>query len=220
MADILLSGIGVSALSGSVGNTTFTFNAFGAYAKARPGTPAGSSFLTAWNDTVKTVTEVWLSSMTDSDRLPWYQFELRHGDALAFHHKISGFYTFMSCNLNLALVGGAGIIVPPDYLLPGVFDSLEQSGAYNIILHSSVVTQVAIYATKALSPGRMSNNQIYAYLQHEVIAPGANPIDTTTTWNSRFGGAAPSGMKIFFKVQPLDDKSGLRNVEKYLMCNT
>jgi len=219
MADVLLSGIGVSALSGSIGSTTFSFNAFGQYAKARPGTPAGSAYLTAWQALVSGVTGVWETVLTDSQRMEWYRFELTHPDELAFRHKITGFYTFMSCNLNIAIAGGIGITAPPIYNLPPCFDSLKQIAQIDMEIHSSVSTKVAVYATKELPPGRMSVNQIYFFLQYVLVGPGVTPVSNMPAWIARTAGAPPTpGKKVFFKVQPLDDRTGLRNVPKYLMC--
>lgn len=221
MADVLMSGIGVTALSGSIGNTTFSFNAFGQYAKAKPGTPAGSAYLTAWNALVSIIIQMWQTGMTDAQRLEWYKFELNHKDELAFRHRITGFYSFMSCNCNISIAGGVNITAPPPYVLPRCFDSLNQVGSIDMEIVSSVPTKVAIYATKLLPAGRMSVNQIYAYLTYALINPGINPQGLAPLWTARFGGAPPPpGQKVFYKVQPLDDRTGLRNVEKYLMCNT
>lgn len=216
MATTKFSGIGVVDLNGSVGNMCFSRNFYGTYAKNKPPQPTGSAFLTAWQTEVASLTNVWEFGMDDMQRAEWYKYALLKQDAMADRNKITGFQLFMSVNLNLFLVLAPQVTAPP------ISQELPQSGP--LAINTLTTTQVklflsdlpdcygAIYATKPLPPGRMSNNQIYAYILFSFMSIGV--IDFSASYITHFG-LPVSGQKIFFKCIPISQASGKRGIPQY-----
>lgn len=211
MAIAEFSGIGVTALNGSVGDTTFARNAYGIYAKQRIGAPAGSSFLTAWQTEVGVISEKWSSVLTESNRKAWYTVKRIQRNNLGQRVVVSGFDLYMSINLNRFLITDTFVVSPPVSknisILKGVVVTSTVVVKLIIECLGSGFIPAAIYATKGLPIGRMSTNQIYAFI-------GFNPINNVATpsdgiYISRLGALVP-GTKVFIKLVPIDDNSGLR----------
>jgi len=220
MASTLLSGIGVTALSGSIGDTTFTFNEYGAYAKAKAGAPASTAFLADWQAVVASITDLWENTMTDSDRLPWYRVKLLQKNPLAQRRTITGFKAFMRVNLNRAVIGAMAIIIPPAFNAPlqpnGISPHILSTTSITIFIRVPGLSQVAIYATRPLPPGRMSHNQIWKFMSTGSLLAGTTSVNITTEYLTRFPLTPLNiGNKIFLRVQALDDVCGQRSVSKF-----
>lgn len=215
MADIKLSGMGIVALNGSVGSLTYTRNKYGDYVKTKPGAPAGSPSLTAWQMNITNLTIIWQTVLTDTERQLWIDASSQRIDDLAMNHTIAGYNLFMSLNLNSILVGGSSFPTPPPYNFvdPIKVQSFVINMALNmfLVVHSQRGTPqtFAIYATKGLPPGRMSTNQTYAYL--EPRSAGIPIWNITPAYVSHFG-AIVSGLKYFVKCIPISLTSGQRGV--------
>lgn len=217
MAEVQFSGIGVVDMNGSVGGTTFARNYYGAYAKVRIGAPAGSIFLTNWQTEVASLANVWEFGLSDSDRQQWYTVNRTAVDSMADRNVITGYDLFMSVNLNLFLVGGVQVMLPPVYFdVPQCGQpAINALSALNVKIYLSSLPDAvcAIYATKNLPAGRMSNNQIYAYIGWSFMSIGV--IDIRAQYVPRLG-IPITGKKIFFKVVPISQSSGFRGQPQYI----
>lgn len=216
MADVQLSGIGIVDINGSVGQTTFARNYYGIYAKQRIGAPAGSTFLTDWNNEVGSLTAVWTFGMTDTDRQEWYKVSRYKQDAMAQRIRITGFDLFMSVNLNLFLIGGMQTNVPPIYTPAPQISSFTITTASIVLLKITPdwanMTECAVFVSWGLSPGRMSNTQIYAYIGHAPYPFAPNVVYTTV--NNRVGNLI-IGEKRFVKLIPINQTTGQRGQPQY-----
>lgn len=204
MADVKFSGIGVVAMSGSVGNQTFSRNKYGMYSKNRIGAPAGSIHLSAWQSVVAALQNIWINIMTEHERQSWYIVSLPSEDSISDTHLISGYYLYMQLNLNAFIGFGINIITPPE-LPPSITCPPFQIATLNsttVILTCAggIASQFAIYVTGNLSPGRMSNTQIWTHLHGS--SGGTGPFDISTAYILRIGAPVP-GKKIFFKIVPI-----------------
>jgi len=216
MADIQFSGIGITAMNGSIGGTTISRNKFGYYAKKRIGAPGVTIWLTAARTQYATFSDVWRYAMTDEERQAWYEVSLPAQDDLAMTHFITGFQLYMELNWNLFLVGGTGITVPPvlidrpqvSYFRVGLIGST----IVDISISSVSLVRCAIYISKYVSPGRMSNNQIYMYMGY--VDLNNVPVNIYPSITTRIGTRVP-GNKLFIKCVPISTTSGLRGVRQF-----
>lgn len=216
MAEVKFSGVGVVDMNGSVGNMTFARNFYGAYAKTRIGAPASTPFLVAWQTEVASLVNVWEFGLSEADRKVWYTVAQEKKDSMADTNKITGFDLYMSINLNLFLVSSAPVTAPPVSFerlqIPEIIIGAHTTVAFRI--SAAIVGSVpcALYFSRNLSPGRMSNNQIYAYAG--LFGISAVPINVAAQFNTRIG-ALVSGKKVFVKLVPISQTSGLRGVPQY-----
>jgi len=207
----------VVALNGSVGNTTYARNKYGMYAKTKIGEPAGSSFLTAWQTQVGVISDTWSSGMSEADRLSWYQVHRTEYNDLAQLIVITGFDLFMSVNLNLFLAGSAAVILPPGNTRPAEISqpSLPSwfPGSLTVLVPAPALQRYLIYASRPLPRGRMSYNQIFAFIQ--VAAASTMVTDITYSYHARLGVPA-SGQKIVIRCTPIQQVTGTRGVPQYV----
>lgn len=214
MADLEFSGIGVVAASGSVGNTTFTFNAFGQYAKARGGLPAGGPNLAAWQVHIGDYTGKWQSAISEAQREAWGQYAFLHKDALTHTNRIRGFYAWMSVQLARNMFGLGLLSDPPIGAVPPEVIVLR-SATPDLVISGDATTRATcyIYAARPLPAGRMSSNQIYAFMKVVDNGSASFSEDITTEYSARFPSyVAGSGQKVWVKVVPVSPDNGLRNV--------
>jgi|WetSurMetagenome_2_1015567.scaffolds.fasta_scaffold15241_2 hypothetical protein len=216
MADAKFSGVGVVNLNGSIGNMTFARNFYGTYAKTRIGAPAGSTYLTTWNTEVGNLTAIWQNVLTESERAAWYTTYRVKSDSMADRIKITGFQNFMSVNLNLFLIGATGVTAPPadeplTEIAPFSITSFA-GGVLSVTGTNPVNTECAIYISWAMPVGRMSFNQIYAYIGHANINTAPSAIYSNT--NPRVG-VMTSGEKRFVKIVPINQNTGKKGTAYY-----
>jgi hypothetical protein len=210
MASVKMSGIGITAASGSIGDDVITFNAYGQYIKKKAPQPPGSPWLTAWQAVVADFTRAWSSFLSEQDRKLWYQFQYPVVNALAEVIMLSGFQAYMKCNLQAFTNGGSFIQVPPtDRSAPFRIYSPARVSAYIFTVHSEANQDIVLYATRPLSMGRQSFKQQYALLSNTSVTAGLNSIDIQTIYKMRVNpaGYAP-GSCIMVKCQPVNPNNG------------
>lgn len=216
MADIQLSGIGIVAINGSLGTTTFSRNAYGTYVKTRIGAPAGTVFLADWQTEVGNLTDGWENTLTNDQRKEWLKVRMTCRDTFGNKEVRTGFNLYMSINLNRFAVGQPSLMIPPvdrtiKQTTPPIFVTLNPS-TFDITTSNSSGIRCAIYATKGLPVGRMSNNQIYALVSRGILS--SSTFHMITAYTARLGAPIP-GTKIFLKIVPIFAASGLRGVAQY-----
>lgn len=212
MAKPKFSGIAVVDMQNSVSDTTFSRNAYGTYTKAKLGSPTPTSYLTAWQVIVGSLYFDWQNILSDSDRAKWYGLYIPRRNNMAEVNRINGFDAFLSVNLNLALIPLPPIYLPvlpynppqpPDTPQFGTVSAL----ALEVITATPNPFPVMVYLSKQLSPGRMSLNQITAFIGYVPVNSGYQ--DFIVAYTARFG-APVTGRKIFAKVFSLDPNTGYR----------
>lgn len=217
MADIQLSGIGVVAINGSLGTTTFARNYYGTYAKTRLGMPTPTAYTALWQAEVSSLSAVWQFGFTDADRLLWYSVSRIIRDAFGNVKTLTGYDLYMSVNLNLFLIGIAPVTVPPAESIPLQIGTPQIVTAdttwIEISLDVPQNTYVAIFVSWGLPPGRMSSNQIYAWCSNWLFT-GADQV-IYTTLGGRVG-ALTTGEKRWIKLVPINDATGTRGVPKFV----
>lgn len=218
MASTKFSGVGVVALNGSVGDDTYTFNAYGQYVKAKPGTPAGGAHLAPYQTQLQSIVNVWEVMLTDADRLPWYQYALDWFNPLYHKKKITGFNAFVSVNMNLFVAGRTGIIVPPVHEVMTRITFMEDSGSFNLKVGTDGPTcDILYYCSNQLPPGRMSNNQLYYFMQVSQGVGGLDLPNLSAAWTTYFSVAAPTaGNKVFVKAVTQHKVEGVRGPAQYV----
>jgi len=215
MANIQLSGIGITAIENSVGQTTFSRNSYGSYAKQRIGEPATTSWLIIWQTQVSVLRNRWQAVLSESDRKTWYDHKRPVSDNIGRKKVITGYDLYMSVNLNLFLIS-----YPPVNIYPSseALDQIDQpiltasagSVFFNVPLKVGVMG--AMYVSKQYSVGRMSLNQIFGFLGF-FFADGIT-YNFTTQYSTRQA-TLISGKKIFCKWIPINPLSGRRGVAQY-----
>lgn len=216
MGKVTFSGIGITDINGSTGNRTIQRNAYGTFIKQKNPQPTQTSFTANWQAFQSYLVGVWQNTLSDADRLLWYEHVLIRRDKMGGKNRITGLQSFMSVNSNLQLVGMPTITAPPSYVPIGQIHSCGITGTAGVILNVGITgmdastTACALYATPSLSPGRMSHNQTFHYFG----AQSANGIQNyTAAYVLRFG--ALGGFKIFLKAVPIGLYTGARGVAKF-----
>jgi len=208
-------------MSGATGSVVTTRNYYGYYQKARIGAPATpSAALISWNGVYSFVHAAY-EALTDLERNEWLASAQnpvwQRIDALAAKQSFSGFHLFMHLNLSLALIGSALLSTPPLYpvrppLMPPIATNYATVAEVIVTWPPFIGQTVILYASNAMNVGRMSNNQIFGFMQK--VDSHAGGIDFTAPWNARYG-AITSGKKIFVRVSVIDPITGVRSLPQY-----
>lgn len=219
MAVPMFSGVGIVDMQNSLGGDTFSRNAYGTYVKTRIGAPAGSAFLTDWNNIYSGIYFDWINIMNDTQRLAWYKFAIRKRNNMAQIRWRNGFEAFMSVNLTLALIPTSPIYTPPPNFNPPSIPNMPffnalTSGTIDVAVTTGFNADCLIYLSKALPVTRMSYNQIFAFM-------GTMPYLGTLqgcwgNWTARYGALAP-GMKVYGKYIAVNSSNGCRSTPRYFV---
>lgn len=213
----MFSGIGIVDMQNSISGRTFSRNAYGTYTKTRIGAPAGSAFLTTWQNVIAGLRFDWINIMTDTDRLKWYKYYIPRKNNMSKRHSINGFLSYMSCNENLALLSLPPIYTPPaSYNAPVIppFFIIDTTGlsTMKITLNSINTFDTAVYLSNQKSAGVMSLNQIFAFMG--IVPAGTLTTNFYTTFFARYGPTI-SGKKVFAKICSIDSNKGTRSSFQY-----
>lgn len=105
----------ITELAGSIGGITFQRNSSGSIARLKPNMPVNpSSAQSLQQNELSHLISLW-PTLSDADKLSWETFAGLHDHVNEWSETkhLNGFQWFMSCNLNLSLVGEAPISTAP-----------------------------------------------------------------------------------------------------------
>lgn len=224
MSKVTFSGIGITAMNGSTGNTTTSRNAYGPYQKNKPPTPTPTIWTGVMQVNFQTIHNVW-PTLTDAQRNNWiyqatqvaFQKLKRSLGNVERRRMLMGFHYFMSTNLNILLAGGAIINDPPKpepLIIPTIISVSISPANFDITTSNpgSGNWVWLISATRNLSPGRMSNNQTYVFIAHS----GGITNNIYPAYVARIG-LPVTGQKIFTRIEAINSATGQRAGAKYSM---
>jgi hypothetical protein len=219
MANIVLGAMVVEA-RGSVGGSTFSRNAGGAYARGRvkptnPQTPFQSLVRSMLGANAKN----WGSVLTDAQRSAWITVAPEHPlpNKVGAIITLSGIQMYQQLNMVLALVGSTPIDVPPaDFsisALNSVAVTATSGGTPALFLTVdpiALATDEMLYVS-ATPQGSASRNFAKNVLRFVgTVADGASPINILTLWNTRFGSPAlVAGQRITVGVSVVNTVTGV-----------
>lgn len=221
---VVYGGVGITNASGSLGGSTFSHNAGGAYVRTKvipvnPDTPEQASVRNEFGS----LSQQW-RTLTQTQRNSWiaarHQFTFK--DTLGNTRTPSGINLFKSLNQNLFDAGQATILTAPQPT--GTTNAtrltvVATSGADTIAL-AFVPSPVPagmewlIHVTPQVSPGINFVKNKYVILEH-IAAATASPQALGPTYVARFG-ALISGQKLFIGIQAVNILTG----EKSTMLTT
>src|SRR5271157_728824 len=218
----------IQEIRGSVGADTFSRVKSGGIIKARshPGSRHGYS-ITPKQATINInfgkLAPAW-QDLTDAQRKEWNQLSTNMGSTNVFggHYTQSGFNFFTSLNYNLSLCGNAFLTDPPTkvpiFQLQKFYIMQVNLPIPRLLLSFPSVTTGTytshfVYASEQVSAGVMSCTSRYRLIT--TIPPGSSDYyDVSAAYIATFGNLQ-SGMKIFFKLRPVQTQTGFSAIVLY-----
>lgn len=219
MANVLF-GNGVADMRGSIAGSTFSRNRFGAYARNRT-KPINTDtpFQSAIRNQLGSFAKQWGGTLTEPERQAFITIAPNHplpnklGQIVTLH----GIAFFQQLNLNLHLVGGTPITVPPADFGITALESVSVAaangtpGTMAITVTPSTLganETLLVRATPMFPPG-----QNYFTNKLRVIginAASASPISIIGQWDTRYGSPdLVAGQKIGIGVQIVNTVTGV-----------
>lgn len=225
MPKIAFAGTGVIAMNGRQGKTITTRNAYGPYQRSSNFKAVNSGYANElmWQTLFGQVRQAWGQGISEDDRQAWIQAAgvvnarqqlKRFRGNCPRAERLTGFNFFVQRTMNILLVGGfpTGLPVPDENMSvlgefkPLVFDPFSISMRLPIPNTANIFFNM--YMSAPLSPGRMSTNQIYFNLWDPGFFPFAK--NYFVSYSARAGAPPITGMKHFFKLDPINVITGQR----------
>ena len=209
-----------SAISGSVGGTTFTHNRGGAVMRARtiPVDPSTSDQLSR-RAILSAQSQGW-SARTDAERAAWANYATQNPVVNALGHSIlmSGHQAYVQINARLDLLDQATLNVPPIASAPLALDSFVQAGDIGLGNVDATFTATPLAAGVVLwieaavvnSAGITFVKNLFRFVGSSPAAQ-ASPFDNQTLIEAKFG-TLIVGQRLFVKLSTFDVATGLKSV--------
>lgn len=211
-------GIGVGALSGSLGGTTASHNKGGAYFRVRaiPTNPDTDAQL-AQRARMATTSQQW-AALTMAQRQSWESWAQQNPriDALGSSFQLSGAQAYNALNTRILLDAGTVIDVPPIVSAPPAFLTFVQTGdigagAFTAAFTAALVSGNKVELTAALvnSAGIKNVNNKYRHI-------GFSGVDEASPWDNEADiaavlGTLTVGQTLHAKIAQYDPATGLRS---------
>lgn len=188
--------------------------------KVTPVNPRSAAQVTARN-ILTSLSQGW-SGLTQAQRDQWNNAVTNFQKTNIFGDLVSptGKNLHTALNTNLTIIGQSTIDVPPEVaaVTPVLFDTLTMTTA--VPAHEFTFTPdptpndqtTILYATAPQSAGRGFVKSQYRKVT-TIAAAQASPFDFATVYTSRFGALPPEGTKVFLKMIPVLNASGIRGAE-------
>jgi hypothetical protein len=221
---IKLAGVGITAVTGTLGDDVFSRNQWGPYARKKGNYPNNLPWLNTWHNTVNDMVNHWQSTLTDAQRTAWLNATGYKIDALAQRKALSGFQLFMRVNLNVAIAGGALVTLPPVLVTVPILSGL--SIAYNTLgvlqvnwnaIPGAGQWRLMIYASPTVSTGRMSPVQPFAFMDNP--SAGLPASNFFGLYVAHYGAINP-GFRIWCKIILVNAQTGQRANPHFLSVIT
>ena len=208
---IFTPGAGISEISGSIANVTYSRNRGGAYSKTKmtqtnPNSPAQAaaraltaSAVAAWKLLSPAVQDAWIQFANTQESKP----------ILSKRTKLSGYTSFIRFHITRNRFGLSGDPLPKiQEPFTNFFDFDFTTDTDDLIvtitgtnLNSDVMA--VFYLSDSVSPGRTSIPESKAVIMHFEAAPnGILTVDLSAFWIARFGPLSSAhGNKIFCRIE-------------------
>jgi hypothetical protein len=226
MASITYNGV-VSEARGSIGNTTYSRNRYGAYVKVKP-TPTNPNTARQidWRTRMANAVSAW-QALTDAERNLFIKqaSEFTVHDRLGRVVKITGYNLFIRQQLLASKSGSLPLVGSPFAKLTDIFQmiSIELSTTEFIInVFSNNVPaecQMTIKASASRSSGKPSFNPSTCIIITEATSPGtgSQAIDITTDYEAVHGAIAGiAGDYVTIGIQTFNPITGERSEDYFL----
>lgn len=211
----------ITELAGSIGGITFQRNSSGSIARLKPNMPVNSTApQQLQQNKLSQLISQW-PSLSSADKLSWETFAGLHNHVNEFSDvkHLSGFQWFMSCNLNLLIVGESVITTAPAWIVlaaPGIFTLSADANNFDITFAAPYVPATdytILYFTPPLRQSSMGmrKSTFYAgpvvitgtlYIALEVLYASAFNV----TWSNIFTSANCS---IIVRIKQIQELTGL-----------
>ncbi len=212
-------GIGVAALSGSMGGTTASHNKGGQYFRNRsiPTNPRTVPQL-ARRATLSTLSANW-QDLTQANRDAWTEHARQNPttDSLGASILLSGQQDFIKLNSKILLSGNAQIDVPPIVASPPAFFTIDQTadvgaGTFELAFTDPLEAgnQIELWAALLDSAGRNYVENQYRFISFSAVdqaTPFANQADIEAVL-----GTATVGQTLHVKAAQFDPATGQSSV--------
>jgi hypothetical protein len=208
----------VSGMSGKLNGSVAARNRYGSYLRNKT-TPvnAQTSFQQIQRAFLASLSSSW-QTISQAQREAWGRFAEDHPITNQFGDTVtlSGQVQYVSCNQN-RLNMGLPILSDPIQASPTdiILDLTAQVGVLDDFrpdaLPTPLVNGAFLYATPPVSPGLNFGSIKNRYRLLEYLSPGTVfPHNSSVPYGARFGSLAGAlGQKVFFKIVPVDQASGL-----------
>jgi hypothetical protein len=222
MASVKWSGL-VSGIVGSLNGSVFFRNRYGSVVRNNT-TPINNH--TPADEIIRGyiyyLSKHW-QDLTFSQRANWEALALliTHYNPWGDPYHPTGYNLYISCNVNLACIGLPYIEdAPNNYspVLPGTWNITANLPASELFFNWSPAahmnnTLYEIYASTSLSQGKNYARNQYRIIDIIAWTDGA-VVNLWSSYVAKFG-VPVSGKKLFFKIKPIDIRSGLPGMESY-----
>jgi len=223
MVKLLFSASGITAMRGTAGGTTFSWNTYGPHSKnkAIPTQPGGSAVL-AVRATFGDIASRW-SDLSAAQRLTWNLNapNLPNLNVFGVDYPLTGFNLFCRLNLNLASVGEPYIDDWPGIPAVDAFDPLTVTA--NTTAGTLVIDftppcpadqKFTIWGTPGLSPGVS-----FVESEYRIIDIGDDTfltgVDLAAPLIVKYGALWNIGEKGFIKFRPIHVPTGFPGVPSF-----
>jgi hypothetical protein len=216
---LVLYGGGVIDNRGSISGNTYSRSKFGATIRAKT-SPINikNNFTTRNRANLQTVSGLWQTTLTETERQGWNAFALVNPVTNVFGQisYLSGMQWFTKCAINQTNFGVPIVTTAPTVPAPSAPLSLSVAatngspGAIVITYTEPTLTgtpTLVVWVTPMLSPGLSFANNQFRLVTY--VAPGGSPSDIEADWHTRFG-AYPLvlGKKIFVMAYNMNVDNG------------
>jgi len=211
----------VTAITGSIGGTTFQNTISGAIIRNKPN---GRKSSTMKQSTQRQNPSFYINkwqALTLAQQGLWNVFAGLHPHVNSYgqSRNLTGFDWHWSVNYNLLSAGLPYIPAPPIYIAPGAVSpyTLTLSSVKIEFTFAGIVVQpntaYIVNLTFRRTSGALQNRSLYRRME-VIVVGGFAALNETVKWNSYFGASwatTPSGSKVILSgmIQPFDTRSGV-----------
>ena len=206
----------IDDMRGKLGGVVASKGTGGTYFRSRviPMNPKTVDQVAARNK-LTTYSQAW-AGLTANQRTQWNDAVSLWQSTGIFGNKVtpSGFNLYVKLNVNLAIVSGVAIDVPP--AIPAVpacssLSGTQAAGGATILTFApdpfTAGSRLIVMGTAPMSQGRSSAGSKYRIVK---ICANAvdSPLTITADYAAKFGGPGLAGQKVFFKVFAIEFLTG------------